>query len=156
LVKGARRQVAAYFKLNPVLRRPVPLQLPAKDTDNPYEGDIVFAHLDTPRDKNLVNVDLTDPVALGTTNSVRVFARRTKARKAGVPLFGSTFLKAISSDVIARATATLDRYVIGIRPVGLHQPAPLVPIALFSDPFFRSAPGSWEQQTTPPFIDQYA
>ena len=64
-------------------------------------------------------------------NTVRVNARRLKARGNPVGLLGGNFTGFGATDMAARATATLDRDVVGFQPIS-DQAIPLAPIALLS------------------------
>jgi hypothetical protein len=152
----ARSEAQAYAARNLVLGHPLRLQLPAHATDNPPDGDVVFAFLGEPRgvspsDRVLRVADLDGFLDgqpfLPLVNTVRVNARRTRSHDAAVRLWGGVFTGCESADVVARATATVDRDVIGFRPI-CGQPVPLMPIALFTrhgqPPPDAGLPNSWE------------
>lgn len=152
-IQIAQNQARIYAVSNKVLGQGVVLQAPGALTANPANGDIVFAFLDEPRDplpqnRILVVRDLdgscNNAPFLPQINTVRVSARRLKARGNPVGLLGGDFTGFGSTDMVALATATLDRDVIGFEPVG-DQPIPLAPIALLS----RAGAGlasSWQNE----------
>lgn len=152
-IAHARYTAQFYAGLNKVLRQPVVLEVPAIATANPPDGDIVFAHLDKPRshdpaERVLIVADLDGTYRghpfLPLVNTVRINARRTQARGTAIGLFGGNFSGIGSADLEARATATLDRDVVGFRPIG-DQLVPLAPIALLTSQL-GGAPCSWEQE----------
>jgi hypothetical protein len=114
--------------------------------DNDPDGDIVFGSLDRPRDKHFVVADLGEDREefLHLINTVRITCARTCARGNPCRLTGGAFLSLRETDLVATATATLDRDVIGFRPV-FDQPLPLIPLALLSDPAGANQ-DSWEYQ----------
>jgi hypothetical protein len=79
---------------------------------------------------------------LGRINAVQVWSRRTEAHGDPILLLRGPFLGRVATDAEARAVAMIERDVIGIRPPhGMK--APLVPLALLSDP--KADDGrSWE------------
>ena len=153
LIGAARSQAQYYAAHNPVLGQPLTLQLPATATANPVDGDIIFAFLDKPRspvlaERVLLVGDLDSSSGSGpflpTVNTVRVNARRLQERGTAVGLWGGNFTGFGSVDMVTPATATLDRDVVGFKPVG-GEPVPLAPVALLT----RATPGvpsSWEMQ----------
>ncbi len=149
----ARSEAEAYAAANKVLGQPQVLELPFPATANPPDGDIVFAHLDKPRspipaERVLVTADLNGTYHgnpfLPLVNTVRINARRVQARGTAVGLFGSNFSGIGSADLEARATATLDRDIVGFRPIG-GQPIPMAPIALLTRASV-GVPSSWENE----------
>jgi hypothetical protein len=151
LIGVARSEAQFYANTNKVLGQPLALELPPTATANPADGDIVFAFLDQPGSRVLVVADLNGTYNgspfLPTINTVRVNASRLRARGTAVGLWGAGFTGSSSADLATRATATLDRDVVGFQPIG-DQPLPLMPIALLTR---FAAPGkgmasSWENQ----------
>ncbi len=108
--------------------------LDANQANDP-DGDIAFGILDTPRSRHLIPVNprSSDGAYLPFINTVRVAACRTRARGNPAGVFWGKAVGMPSCDVVCRATATLDRDVIGFRPAA-NVPVPLAPIALRSDP----------------------
>jgi Flp pilus assembly protein TadG len=141
VIDEARQAAIAYAEANPALGDPVVLE---PNLENDPEGDIVFAALETPRDKHLVVIDLGAKEFLKETNTVRVTARRTEERGNPINIMGGPFLTLMPTDAVIRSTATLDRDVVGFRPAG-RIPVPLVPVALLSDPTGKNR-DSWEFQ----------
>jgi hypothetical protein len=141
LIERGRQSAIEYAQLNLVFGQG--LQLDANLRNDP-EGDIVFGTLAWPRSKTFLLPDLSkrsNPELLAV-NTVRVIGRRNEQR--GNPLFlhHGPLLSLVPDHAAAVSTATLDRDVIGFRPMG-WQPMPLAPIALFSDPQGRLR-HSWE------------
>jgi hypothetical protein len=114
--------------------------------DNNAYGDIVFGSFERPRDKRFVKADFMEKQGefLRLINTVRITAARTRDRGNPARLIGGPFLSLRETDLVATATATLDRDVIGFRPV-FDQPLPLMPLALLSDPAGVNE-DSWEYQ----------
>jgi hypothetical protein len=122
-----------YAGLNPVLGQPFVL-LP--NPSNDLGGDVVFGTVTTPRSRNLMLAQyIQDPTntALAQVNLVQVTARLTADRGNAPNLFFGPYVGLTSTDVLAQAAATLDRDVIGFRPLFPEQSLPLAPLALFSD-----------------------
>ncbi len=152
-IATARTQAQFYATANKVLGKPLPLLMPAKPFSNPADGDVVFGILDQPRNPNpasriLVVGDLDSThngsPFLGQVNTVRLNARRLKARGNPVGLLAANFTFIGSTDLTVQATATMDRDVVGFQPIG-DQPLALAPVALLT----RGAagtPSSWENQ----------
>jgi hypothetical protein len=143
LMDQAHAEAQGYGYANPVVGRPLEL-LPNRH--NAPDGDIVFGTLERPGAEKLIVADVDDRNnrLLPQVNAVRVTAHRTRGRHNQVKLVAGPFLPSDSVDLIVRATAMLDRDVIGFRPQG-RRPVPLVPIALLSDPTGRDK-NSWEFQ----------
>src|SRR5262249_31356995 len=91
-------------------------------------------------------LDLRGPrvADLKTVDAVRVRAERSRERGDPLRLLRGPFLSRVPTDARARATALLDRDVIGVRPLP-DIAAPLVPLALLSDPQGKRK-RSWEAQ----------
>src|SRR5262249_1932830 len=85
--------------------------------DNNGDGDIVFGSVERPRDKRFVKADFADKQGefLRLINTVRITAARTRDRGNPARLTGGPFLSLRETDLVATATATLDRDVIGFR-----------------------------------------
>jgi hypothetical protein len=134
----------AYGLANPVLGRPLEvLNNPQNDSD----GDIVFGYIPDPTTRLFQpGSDLSDE----HMNAVRVVARRTRERGNPAGMLFARFFDLASADVVASATALLDRDVIGFRPIG-RQPLPLAPLALLTDPAM-SEPDCWEAQVELPIL----
>jgi len=107
---------------------------------NDQNADIVFGTLAYPRSTTFILPDLSNLTQPGqqanaewlTINTVRVTGLRNEQRPDGpVFLHNGPLLSQMPNNAIAVSTATLDRFVIGFRPMG-RQPMPLVPLALFS------------------------
>jgi hypothetical protein len=112
---------------------------------NDENADIVFGTLAYPRSKNFILADLsnlTNPTNAANSlpnanpewlniNTVRVTGRRHQKRGNPVLLHNGPLLSQLPNDADAVSTATLDRFVVGFRPLG-RQPIPLSPLALFS------------------------
>jgi hypothetical protein len=130
---GVRANAQLYAELNLVFGQGLYLD---PNVNNDPNGDIVVGTLLTPRSKTFLLPDLTknsDPEWL-SINAVRVTGRCDQRRPDGpVGLHNGPLLSRLPNDVAAVSTATLDRFVIGFRPMGL-QPMPLCPLALFSYP----------------------
>jgi hypothetical protein len=143
-LRRARAEAIRYARDNPVLGASLPLD---PNLDNQPEGDILFGTLDSPRSTLFVPAqNITDPTnpSLGLVNAVRIAAQRTRARGNPAGLYLGQALSLDSADLVAVATAMLDRDVIGFRPV-LNQPLPMAPIALLSDPTGSNS-SSWESR----------
>ncbi|HEY7326751.1 MAG TPA: hypothetical protein VH592_03880 [Gemmataceae bacterium] len=131
LIPLARQNCQQYAGLNLVQGQGVYLD---PNSNNEEDGDIVVGTLPYPRSKEFILPNLStnfDPNWLNI-NTVRVTGRRSSQHPNGpVNLHSGLLLSRAPSDVEAVSTATLDRYVIGFRPMG-RQPLPLCPLALFS------------------------
>lgn len=142
LILLARRNAQHYAELNLVFGQG--LYLDANVANN-QDGDIVVGTLAYPRSKEFILPDLTrnaDPQWL-SINTVRVTGHRDSQCPNGpVRLHNGPYLAQLPNDAVAVSTATLDRYVIGFRPMG-RQPMPLCPLALFCDPL-GNLKHSWE------------
>jgi len=151
LVGVARSEAQLYASKNKVLGQPLSLELPPTPGDNPPDGDVVFAFLDQPGSRTLAVADLggtyNGSPFLPFINTVRVHARRLKARGTAIGLWGGNFSGFGSADLVTRATATLDRDVVGFKPMG-DQNVPLVPIALLTRSALpgKGLPTSWENE----------
>jgi hypothetical protein len=132
-VNGVRANAQRYAQLNLVFGEG--LSLDANRANDP-DGDIVVGTLALPRDKTFLLPDFTkknDPQWL-SINTVRVTARCANARPDGpVGLHSGPLLSQMPNDAVAVSTATLDRFVVGLRPMGV-QPLPMCPLALFVHP----------------------
>jgi len=133
LISLARQNAQQYAELNLVQGQGLYLDLNAS---NDPDGDIVVGALAQPRAKEFMLPNETahsDPAWLHI-NTVRVTSRRQAQHPNGpVYLHNGPLLSRLPNNIAAAATATLDRYVIGFRPLG-RQPLPLCPLALFSFP----------------------
>ncbi|MGH7170858.1 MAG: hypothetical protein ACRELG_11315 [Gemmataceae bacterium] len=111
---------------------------------NDQNADIVFGTLAYPRSTNFILPDLSNLTQQGqqqgqqakpewlTINTVRVTGQCNGQRPNGpVYLHNGPLLSQMPNNAVAVSTATLDRFVIGFRPMG-RQPMPLCPLALFS------------------------
>lgn len=131
LLPRARQNAQQYAELNLVQGQGMYLD---PNSSNDPEGDIVFGTLPHPRSKEFVLPDFTtnfDPKWLNV-NTVRVTGRRQAQHPNGpVYLHNGPLLSRQPTDIAAASTATLDRFVLGFRPMG-RQPLPLVPLGLFS------------------------
>jgi hypothetical protein len=143
LLDRAQLEAQEYARSNPDARQPLDLLL---NRDNDPNGDIVFGSLDEPRSGNFVVANLGESRGefLSLVNAVRVTARRTRDRGNALRLNDGPLLSRTPNEFILSATATLDRDVIGFRPV-LNKPLPLAPLALLSD-VSGAAKESWEHQ----------
>ena len=139
----ARQQALAYGLANPVLGQP--LELDPNVAQNPL-GDIVFGFMDSPHGDFQSATDLTDL----HINTVRIIARRTRARGNPAGMLIARFFRMNAADVIATATAMLDRDVIGFRPHG-NKPLPIAPLAILGDPSL-SNDDAWEGQVVKPLL----
>jgi hypothetical protein len=144
VIQFSRQQTQQFATANHVLAQP--LQLDPNPNNDP-EGDIVFGFMEHPRAGGF------QPAAPGTLsspliNSVHVMGRRTKERGNPAHLFLGRLFQFGAADVVAEATAYLDREVVGFRPVG-KLAAPVVPIALLTDPQAIKE-HSWEAQVVKP------
>jgi hypothetical protein len=144
LIPLARQNAQQYAQLNLVFGDGLYLD---PNTNNDENGDIVVGTLAFPRSTEFILPDLTknlDPEWL-SLNTVRVTGRRNGQRPHGpVGLHNGPLLSQLPNDATAVSTATLDRFVIGFRPMG-HQPMPLCPLGLFSERF-GTLKHSWEYQ----------
>jgi hypothetical protein len=143
LVTRAGQEAQNYAWANPVLGRSLDL-LP--NPQNSPNGDVVFALLDRPRDKTVVLANLTDPrnTQLHRINMVHVRVCLTGDHGQEVYLNNGPLLSRQANDVEARASAMLDRDVIGFHP-RRERPLRLAPVALRSDPSGAQR-DSWEYQ----------
>ena len=128
-----------YAAINSVMGQPLEL-------DPRSDSDLLFGRLDQPRGKLFAYPQGPRAATAAPMwfNAVRVTAQRSQRRGTAIPLFGAILSGTGSGSVAAAATAFLDRDVIGLGPRP-GQPAPLVPIALLSDPT-GNRPASWEFQ----------
>ena len=100
------------------------------------DGAVAFGHLDGPLSATFAPFDpAAKPTGLPTVNAARVTVRRSPVR---APLGGATPDK----DLRARATAMLDRSVVGFRPKDAA-PIPLMPVAIFTD-HDGKLPNGWD------------
>jgi hypothetical protein len=136
-IERARLQAQAYGESNPVLG--LPLVLDSNWQHDPL-GDIVFGYLDQPRGAFQPATELTDPYI----NAIRIIARRTRERGNPAGMYFARLMSLPSADVVATATAMLDRDVIGFRPLA-HRPLPLAPIGLLTDQSLVNEE-AWESQ----------
>jgi hypothetical protein len=131
LIPLARQNAQQFAELNLVQGQSLYLD---PNPTNDLDGDIVFGTLTQPRSKEFILPNLTansDPEWLNI-NTVRVTGRRHSQHPNGpVHLHNGPLLSRLPNNVEAVSTATLDRYVIGFRPMG-RQPLPLCPLALFT------------------------
>jgi hypothetical protein len=144
LIQNARAEAVAYAASNLVLGQP--LFLDPNLTNDPA-GDLVFGFVDLAGGTGFLAAgDVSDPTNPNVlaVNAVHVVARRTRARGNPAGLRLGQWLGMPSADVLAAATAVLDRDVIGFRAT-TGQPLPVVPIALLSDPSGAN-PLGWEAQ----------
>ena len=143
VIAQARQQAQQFAGSNHV--QALPLELDANLQHQP-DGDIVFGYVETPR----AGFQPAPAGALESPliNAVKITGRRTKARGNPARLFMGRLFNMGATDVVADATAYLDREVIGFRPPG-RQAAPLVPLALLSDPQAIKE-HSWEAQVVKP------
>jgi hypothetical protein len=111
-----------------------------------HDDDVEFGTQDTARSAFVPVGDWehASPALLKGVNAVRVRAARCRARNNPIPLVGSRMVCLSAVDLIIRATAWLDRDIVGFRLVG-HQVLALAPIALWSDPQGKDEM-SWEHQ----------
>jgi hypothetical protein len=143
VIVRARQQAQQFAYSNYVLAQPLELD---GNAANEHDGDIVFGFVDDPRAGfQPAPSDATDSSLI---NAVRITGRRTKERGNPARLFLGRLFQLGSADVLADATAYLDRDVIGFRPVG-RQTIPMSPIALLSDPSAIKE-NSWEAQVVKP------
>jgi len=136
-IERARLQAQAYGESNPVLGQP--LVLDSNWQHDPL-GDIVFGYLDQPRGMFQPTSELTDP----HINAVRIIARRTRERGNPAGMYFARMLSLPAADVVATATAMLDRDVIGFRPLP-HRPLHLAPIGLLTGQSLLNKE-AWESQ----------
>jgi hypothetical protein len=131
LIPLARQNAQHYAGLNLVQAQSLYLD---PNANNEEAGDIVVGTLTQPYSKEFILPNLNtnfDPKWLNI-NTVRVTGRRSSQHPNGpVLLHNGPLLARMPNDVESVSTATLDRYVIGFRPMG-RQPLPLCPLALFS------------------------
>jgi Flp pilus assembly protein TadG len=144
LIQNARADAVAYAASNLVLGEPLVLD---PNPTNAPDGDLVFGLVDPARGLAFAAAgDVSEPTnpSVLAVNAVRVVARRTgdRGNPAGLPL--GRWLGTSSADVLAAATAFLDRDVIGFRSTA-GRPLPVVPLALLSDPTGAN-PLAWEAQ----------
>ncbi len=150
LLQNAVTVANKYAGLNPVVGKPFVLQA---NPNNTVDGDIIFATVPTPRSRDLTLAqNIQDPTNtdLAQVNLVIVTARLSAARGNAVNTFLGPYLLRSSTDVGAQAAATLDRDVIGFRPLFPQQALQLAPLGLFSDPSQsdpnNADPKSWQFQ----------
>ncbi len=143
LLVRTRMRALEVSKLNPVNARVLKLR------DNPNnlpDGDIVFGSLDRPADDTLTlieDVSNTSNTSLKTINTVRITIRLMKSRGTAPQLLFPQLTTAYCQGLRARASATLDRFVIGFRHA-FDRPIPVAPIALFGDFGMSPATKSWQ------------
>lgn len=142
LVPRARAAALAYGRANPVLGKPLQLD---PNTANAPDGDIVFGFYDTGEGRSFQPARDPDHPLI---NAVHITAQRTRARGNPAGMYFGRLFNLPHADVLASATAIVDRAVYGFRPAG-RQPAPLLPLALRTDPTGLDA-GSWENQILKP------
>ena len=154
LFEQARREARAYHGANPVCGSAPELDL---NRENRPGGDVVLGFVDSARECRLEPLrpgKASDPY-LHLVNGVRVTVARTRERGTALSFTRGLFVRNGVTDLVVRATAMLDRDVIGFRPV-FDKPIPLVPITILSDPTGR-AKGSWEWQVSPEHaVDRWA
>ncbi len=132
LLVRARMGAIQAAKLNPVNAREVRLW------DNPKnvaDGDIIFGTLPTPGSKTFLLADditNTTNTDLKTINTVRITTQLTRSRRTAPGLLFPQFTGLGSQDLRSRASAHLDRFVIGFRHA-FDRPIPIAPIGLFAD-----------------------
>jgi Flp pilus assembly protein TadG len=144
LIQSARADAIAFAANNLVLGQPLALD---PNPANAPDGDLVFGFVGLAQGTGFTAAgDVSDPSNPNVlaVNAVRVLAQRTRARGNPAGLRLGQWLSMPSADVIAAATAVLDRNVIGFRSTA-GQPLPVVPIALFSGPTGAN-PLAWEAQ----------
>jgi hypothetical protein len=143
VVAHARQQAMQYANSNHVLAQPLLLE---PNDENDPDGDIVVGFLEHARAgfQPAAPSNLDNPLL----NAVHITGRRTKTRGNPARLFLGRLFQFGTCDVLADATAFLDRDVVGFRPVG-RQAIPMVPIALLSDPQALKE-HSWEAQVVKP------
>lgn len=144
LIQNARADAVAYAASNLVLGEPLALD---PNPTNAPDGDLVFGFVDLARGVGFTAAgDVSDPSNPNVlaVNAVHVLARRTRDRGNPAGLRMGGWLGMPSADVLAAATAFLDRDVIGFRSTA-GQALPVVPLALLSDPTGAN-PLGWEPQ----------
>ncbi len=139
LCREAACHAREYASKNPVLGCPLHLQWPL---ENDPSEDIAFCFLERPNTCNLTIRPLSDANFLTNINTVRITGRRCFERDNAIWLFGAPFTPLAQVNALSISSATLDCYVIGIRPPE-NQFSPFAPIALYSDPS-GSSPECWE------------
>jgi hypothetical protein len=147
LCERAHLEARSYGLANPTLGMPLLLQ---DNPDNDPDGDVVFGFHD-PLTRSFTVAPVVDSQFL---NAVRIVARRTRERGNPAGLYFGRFLNLPTADVVATATALVDRDVYGFRPNGT-QPLPLAPLALLTDPTAVN-PESWERQVLLPALQSGA
>ena len=144
LLDKARLEANIYAGHNPVNARLFQMHL---NPTNRADGDIVFGTLDQPRSKTFIlatNVINASNDELAKINTIRVNARLLRSRGNAPGLIFPQFTAQSQHDVIARSSATLDRDVIGFRPIVVPS-IPLAPLALLAD-YSLSEAKSWNKQ----------
>jgi hypothetical protein len=151
VVDKAGEVARAYAERQPVLGTPLALQ---PNPEMAPEGDVVFGFVDSSqRSAGFQPAPAGLPPHL-LLNALRVTAHRTRDRgNAPDFIFGRVF-RLPQADLVGRATAYLDRAIVGFQP-RQGQPIPLMPIALLSDPS-ASAPAAWETQIEAPLAAGHA
>jgi hypothetical protein len=149
----ARTQAQKFSAFQGVQGQPLSLN---RNEECARDGDILFGTMDLLKGRRLTpveNLNDSENEALNAINTVRILACRLKARgnPAEPPLRGLTLLP--FADVAAASTATLDRDIVGFRPLGTR-PLPIVPLAVLSDPTGEN-PASWESQIEDGDQDNY-
>ncbi len=132
LLDRARAEAQLYASRNPVNARQ--FQLDANPL-NMAEGDIVFGTLNTPLSKTLTlatNVRDSANKDLSNINTIRINAHLSQSRGNAPGLIFPQFTGQSFQEVMTRGSATLDRDVVGFRPV-VTQPLVLAPLALLAD-----------------------
>jgi hypothetical protein len=116
------------------------------DTVSGENDQVIFGYLTTPRQGTFTPIapnDSTNPYYF-RTNAVRIVLDRTKINGNPLALAFANITGQSTIDLPLRATAMIDRAVIGFRPV-TRQPIPLAPLALLSDPSGTNV-RSWENR----------
>lgn len=144
LLQKARDAAAASARENIVGGKGIDLRPPGAD-DKEGEADLEFGRRASPADPFVPVRAAHGASAVATINAIQVTSRRTAKHGDPMMLLRGPFLSRVPTDIDARATALIERDIIGIRPQpGIR--APLVPIALLSDPDGDDK-RSWEYNT---------
>jgi hypothetical protein len=144
IVERSREEALAYGLANPVLGAPLQLIVNPED---PLQSDLVYGFKENPLERGFEpSQDLDSP----HLNVVRVIAKRSRERGNPAGMYFGRLLGLPFADVVASATAYLDRDLIGFRPLG-RQPIPMVPLALLTDPTMTDDE-AWETQTLKPTL----
>lgn len=143
-LQQARQSAQLAASSNLVAGRPVTL-------DTRPHHDVRFGRLVTNLETGRTRFLETD----SAPRSVVVTAHKNRRRNNPVALLFQRLVRRAAANVVARAEASLDNHIVGLRPVG-RVPVPALPIAIMRQSGANGTPG-WQQQIVDgQGADQYA